>query len=83
MSVDHGTSSERPPLRYHRSEVVDPLGLSCLPMPRGRHPASFDQVSEFEQLACRDYPSEKSVKVLDEAKQLGCGSVIAACRRKR
>lgn len=44
-------------------------------MPRGRHRVSFGQVSEFERgrivaIGIGDYPSEKSVKVLDEIKHL-------------
>ncbi|GFX53403.1 uncharacterized protein TNCV_2946421 [Trichonephila clavipes] len=34
-------------------------------------------------LGIADYPSEKSVNVLDETKQLSCGAVIAGCRKKQ
>ncbi|GFV16530.1 hypothetical protein TNCV_2468571 [Trichonephila clavipes] len=51
------------------------LCVSCLPMSRGRHRASFDQVSEFNRGIIIAYrigkcPSEKSVNVLDKTKQL-------------
>ncbi|GFT59150.1 hypothetical protein TNCV_1543031 [Trichonephila clavipes] len=56
-----------------------------------KHRASFGQVFVFDRgriVACRiacilDYPSEKLVSVLDETKQIPCGSVIAGCRKKQ
>ncbi|GFT84588.1 hypothetical protein TNCV_714331 [Trichonephila clavipes] len=57
-------------------------------MTRGRHRASFDQVSEFDRGRIVTYKNcglsfREINQVMDETKQLRCVSIIARCRRKR
>ncbi|GFW08503.1 hypothetical protein TNCV_2775251 [Trichonephila clavipes] len=72
-------------ISYLKLAIVFPCAFffcrSRLPMPRERYRTSFHQVSEFDRgriVAYRvtDYPSEKSIKLLDEMKQLSCESVF-------